>query len=47
MPCFEFLQELFPNRLTMYKGDSTKTVPLFIKNNPDIKFELIHIAMPG
>lgn len=43
IPCFEYLQSLFPNRLTLYSGDSVETVPLFYKNNIDVKFDLIHI----
>ena len=43
MPCFEYLQSLFPNRLTLYEGDSVETVPLFYENNIDNKFDLIHI----
>jgi predicted O-methyltransferase YrrM len=43
IPCFEYLQSLFPNRLTLYSGDSVETVPLFYKNNIDVKLDLIHI----
>lgn len=43
MPCFEYLQYIFPNRLEMYPGDSTVTVPLYTVENPTKKFDLIHI----
>lgn len=43
MPCFNYLQTLFPNRLEIYPGDSNKTVPEFHKNNPNKKFDLVHI----
>ena len=43
LPCFTYLQKKFPNRLKLYQGNSTKTVPQFIKNNPDKTFDLIHI----
>ena len=43
MPCFEYLQMIFPNRLEIYPGDSTRTVPDYYHNNPNQKFDLIHI----
>jgi len=43
MPCFEYLNSLFPGRLNIIPGDSTITVPEFYKNNITIKFDLIHI----
>ena len=43
LPCFTYLQKKFPNRLKLYQGDSTKTVPQFTKDNPDKTFDLIHI----
>lgn len=43
MPCFQYLQEKFPNRLQIFPGDSTETVPNFHKNNPEARFDLIHI----
>ena len=42
-PCFEYLQSVFPNRLKIFPGDSTKTVAEFYNNNPNTKFDLIHI----
>ena len=43
LPCFKYLQSVFPNRLEIFPGDSTKTVPEFSINNPNTKFDLIHI----
>jgi len=43
IPCFKYLQSVFPNRLKIFPGDSTKTVPNFYKKNPNTKFDLIHI----
>ena len=42
-PCFDYLDKEFPNRMTFIAGDSTKTVPKFIKEYPYLKFDLIHI----
>jgi predicted O-methyltransferase YrrM len=33
----------YPNRHTLILGDSTKTVPEFIENNPNTKFDIIFI----
>ncbi len=42
--CFEYLNKLFPGRLRLFAGDSTKTIPEFINNNiTNEKFDLIHI----
>lgn len=43
LPCFEYLQSVFPGRLQIFPGDSTKTVPEFYIKNPDVKFDVIHI----
>ena len=43
LPCFKYLQSVFPNRLQIFPGDSTKTVAEFYTNNPNTKFDLIHI----
>lgn len=43
VPCFDYLNEHFPNRLSMFSGDSTLTVPKFHKDNPAQKFDLIHV----
>jgi hypothetical protein len=42
-PCFEYLSSLFPDRLTLYIGNSHQTVPEFIRNNPTTKFDVMHI----
>ena len=41
--CFNYLDELFPNRLQLIEGDSTNTVPLFYEKKYDNYFDLIHI----
>ena len=43
MPCFKYLESLFPNRLEIYPGDSNKTVAKYYEDNPTKKFDLIHI----
>jgi lipopolysaccharide biosynthesis glycosyltransferase len=43
LPCFEYLQSVFPDRLQIFPGDSTKTVPNFFNLNPNTRFDLIHI----
>ena len=43
MPCFKYLQSVFPDRLQIFTGDSTKTVPEFYTKNSNTKFDLIHI----
>lgn len=42
-PCFEFLASRFPGRVELYAGDSLKTVPRFIAENPGRMFDLVHI----
>ena len=42
-PCFDYLDSLFPGRLTLIKGDSTQTIPKFRRDNQDTKFDFIHI----
>jgi predicted O-methyltransferase YrrM len=39
----EYMDETYPLRHELIIGDSTKTVPEFIKNNPNKKFDLIYI----
>jgi predicted O-methyltransferase YrrM len=39
----EYIDATFPNRHTLIIGDSTKTVPEFIRNNPNMKFDVIFI----
>ena len=41
--CFNYLDELFPNRLQLIEGDSTNTVPLFYEKKYDNYFDIIHI----
>jgi hypothetical protein len=43
IPCFEYLKNNFPNRLTLIKGDSNLTIPEYHKNNLSKKFDLVHI----
>jgi predicted O-methyltransferase YrrM len=39
----EFLDSQYPSRHTLIIGDSTTTLPNYISNNPDKKFDLIFI----
>jgi predicted O-methyltransferase YrrM len=39
----KFIDEHYPNRHTLILGDSKITLPKFIENNPQIKFDLIFI----
>lgn len=39
----EFIDKNYPNRHTLILGDSNITVPEFINNNPNTKFDLIFI----
>ena len=41
--CFTYLDELFPNRMTLIEGDSTKTIPTFYEKKYNNYFDLIHI----
>lgn len=41
--CFEYLNAQFPGRLSVTWGDSMDTIPNFYQQNPDTKFDLIHI----
>lgn len=40
MPCFEYLDSIFPGRMTMHQGDSTVEVP---KYDQSARFDLVHI----
>lgn len=42
-PCFEYLQTLYPGRLTLIEGDSTVQVPKYLATNSDAKYDLIHV----
>ncbi len=39
----KYINNHFPNRHQLILGDSTKTIPQYIKNNPNKKFDLIFI----
>ena len=39
----EILDKRFPGRHTLIAGDSTKTVPEFSRQNPDVRFDLFFI----
>lgn len=40
--CFEYLNKRFPNRMELYEGDSTVTVPKYSSKNYKL-FDLVHI----
>lgn len=42
IPCFKILNKYFPQIKLCY-GDSQHNLPAFIKENPNVKFDLIHI----
>lgn len=42
-PCYEYLQSIFPNRISLIEGDSTITVPDYYSKNAHTKFDLVHI----
>lgn len=39
----EYIDITYPNRHTLILGDSTETVPIYIENNKDKKFDVIFI----
>lgn len=39
----EALQELFPGRFKYIFGDCVEAVPAYIKNNPELQFDIVHI----
>jgi predicted O-methyltransferase YrrM len=39
----EYIDIKYPSRHRLNIGDSTKTIPEFIQNNPEMKFDLIYI----
>lgn len=39
----EYIDSTYPNRHTLILGDSRKTIPEFLKNNKDTKFDFIFI----
>jgi predicted O-methyltransferase YrrM len=39
----EYIDATYPNRHNLILGDSRKTVPIYLQNNKDIKFDIIFI----
>jgi hypothetical protein len=39
----QYIDETYPNRHTLILGDSIKTVPAYLENNKDTKFDVIFI----
>src|SRR6218665_1502382 len=39
----DYLKKLFPNRFFIHFGDSTKTIPEFIRNNPEFQCDLMFV----
>jgi predicted O-methyltransferase YrrM len=39
----EYIDATYPNRHTLILGDSTITIPIYIQNNKNIKFDIIFI----
>lgn len=39
----EYIDQKYPTRHTLIIGDSTQTIPLYIKDHPEKKFDLIYI----
>ena len=42
-PMADYLKNRFPGRFTITFGDSTKTLPIFMRENPDVKCDLISV----
>lgn len=42
-PCFEYLASCFPGRMSLVKGDSLQTVPLYKQQHPDTVFDVVHV----
>ncbi len=42
-PCFDYLDRLFPGRLTLILGNSMETVPNYVSQHRDVPFDLVHI----
>jgi hypothetical protein len=38
-----FIDKHFPGRVTITCGDSTKTIPKFAQEHPDLRFDLVHV----
>lgn len=43
IPCVEYLNKHFNNRIKFFKGDSKETLPEFIQNNPRLEIDLFHV----
>ena len=43
MPAKEYIDATYPNRHNLILGDSRTTIPIYSKNNTDIKFDIIFI----
>ena len=41
--CFDYLHNLFPERLKLFPGDLSITLPNFNKQNPSLKFDIVNI----
>src|SRR6218665_438022 len=39
----DYLKKLFPNRFFIHFGDSTKTLPEFIRNNPEFQCDIMFV----
>jgi len=39
----EYIDSTYPNRHTLILGDSRETIPYYLKNNKDVKFDFIFI----
>jgi predicted O-methyltransferase YrrM len=42
-PCFDYLDRLFPDRLTLILGNSLETVPAYVAQHRDVQFDLVHV----
>lgn len=42
-PCFDYLNRLFPGRLTLILGNSLETVPAYVAQHRDVQFDLVHV----
>lgn len=43
MPAKKYIDATYPNRHTLILGDSSVTIPIYLQNNKDIKFDVIFI----
>lgn len=43
IPCFQYLNQQFPNRLNLIIGDSLVTYPQLLKEHPEIRYDLVHM----